>query len=278
MFALAALAFGACGGNQDYEVKEFDILPNETDSVFVTYLDSLKAYFSPLEIELLRQFKRNAEALETEKDFYEFYRKATTLRGTLSKHLNNYANKQRKAGKETFHEMPWISLLATGLDVRLIFDGMAYDVYIDYGALAKYAAKTEGSSDDAYISLMQAAYVPFAHQVAWENKAGKCSRLGAGTHLEVIKTARECIDKDAFFTKDAARIRDAAMSDILNSKLFCLDQKKARAELKKIMALTLPDDAVTEKLAAKLELLSQPEPQGLSFGCESGGCGATASR
>jgi hypothetical protein len=258
------------------EDKQKEEIPEriETDDMMALYKDSLKQYFSKIEIDLIRQYKINHENLKTTDDFYVFYRNANTLRKSLTKRLNK---KNQTKDIDHLHPLPWFEKLAKGYEVLRTPDKKHFGVYFDYNDLLEHAEQTEGEGDDYFIRLLQTAYFDHSDNPQWLNiidlQTGNfCSQLGSGTHFKILGMADRALAAASTFHKEIQKTKVQVLSDIVFNRRYCSSKKKVVTEIDEILSkvdLKEKEQAMLEKRKAQLIENASGEIQ---FGCSSGDC------
>ncbi len=245
----------------------------EEDSLIAVYRDSLLKYFSPLEMDLIRQYKYNHENLITEMDFYTFYRNANTLRKTLTKTLNKYAMKRRDANLP-LASFDWFENLARGYRVFRFEEQGRYMIFFDYLDLEEHAMQTEGTHDDEFISLLEMSYDSVTHKNNWTAEVGGtyCSQLGTGKHFEILQQANSVLESSRIFYKEIHKIQVALINDILFSQNYCNSMAEVRQEITKIIDEVEFTGKEIELLKIRLEQVSESEDFNLHFNCTTEDC------
>lgn len=248
----------------------------ESDPVFAQYADSLDFYFTSLETDLIKQYKKNHETLQTEQDFYYFYRNASTLKGALSKRMKNHAREFRKNGIQTLHTIEWFKTLAQGLDVAIVHNGLTYEVFFDYKDLHEHAFKTNGKADDEFVLLLEKCYVDHSYFPKWvmQMKGYKgCSKLGSGMHLEIFEQMDEALSHNDLFKTEIDRVKRDVMNDILYRHHYCYNQEKVSEEISTIISdVLIVSDHEKELLQKRLNGLKNGTAKDVQFGCLEGDC------
>lgn len=261
----------------DVITDEYTTVEDNSDPAFIQYADSLKMFFGPMEVDLLKQYKRNHENLKSQQDFVTFFSNANTLKAALKRTLQEHADSLRN--KENVGKMPELDFfnksIAKGLIVYTILDGKTYDIKYDFTDLTEYAGKTEGLQDDDYIKLYQLSYSPEDEFPLWLEKTPNnliASNLGDGHHLNILKQADFALQHGDLFRNKIRRLRTMVMNDIAYSRLYALPKAKAIAELRQIINEVKMEDNEAALLRKRLDELASGK--NIQFECTSGKCTA----
>ncbi len=260
---------------EEKNIKEFEqFYQEEQDPLFIKYKDSLEKYFSPLEIDLIKRYKNNHENLNSQEDFYYFYRNAFTLKKALSDKLKKHAQKIR-ALNGRLHPIDWFEELAEGMDIAIVHNNLTYEVFFDYQDFHDHADKTEGSADDDFIRLLEMSYLDHSFFPKWVKPISEykgCSRLGSGLHYKVLELAQLCNEHNSLFKSQIQRVRKDVINDIFARRIFCSSIQKAVAEINKICNHLAISEVETKLLQKRSEQLLKNKNNMIKFGCVTEDC------
>jgi hypothetical protein len=269
--------FVAC---QDKKLNFSDVTTEEVpDSLFSIHKDSMDKYFGPLEQALVRKYKENHKRMETQEEFYSFYRNTHVLKNNLKKTLQAHIKDMKERGimAEDMPDFSWFKLVAEGLEVADVQNHKNADVFYDYNMLLKYAQKTEGTADDEYTKLIRLSFEDDRYYPVWvkplpENEDLSCSLLGDGKHYKVFEQIIKARNAGDLFDRELAKLKSLLYRDIFFRKEYCLTAKDAISELE-LMAKKLDLKESDKKLfKARITQFQTPEKYKIQFNCESGDC------
>lgn len=283
------IMLGIASCKPDKEPDFDDVTTEETpkDSVFLAYEDSLNKYFGPLEQDLLKKYTENQKNLETELDFYNFYRRTQTLKQSLKRTLQAHIRQLQIEGvmKENMPDFSWFKKTAMGLDVADVEHHTTCDVFYNYDILKQYALRTEGTTDDEYTQLIRVCFEDGRYFPAWiktyeNNEDFGCTLLGEGKHYKAIeqyvKALKQSQASGGLFKKEIKKIRTLIMRNIIFTNEFCGSANKALEELELIVAridLESTDKSLKSLLEARIKQFKEVEKyEHLQFNCETGDC------
>ena len=259
---------------EEKNISEFSEYHIEEDSLFTIYKDSLKNYFSPLEIDLIRQYKINHENLRNEEDFYFFYRNARTLKKALSRKFHKNAIRIRKANAQLY-SIDWFKELAQGMDIAITHKGLTYEVFFDYMDFRNHAEKTMGDSDDSFIKLLEMSYSDHSAFPKWKKSLSEyegCSILGSGLHYKILKNAQSCQEKSDLFKIEIQKIKKDVISNILNEEHFCLSTKAVVREINRIVNELQMEEEENKLLRERTKEALENIHHSIQFDCASKNC------
>jgi hypothetical protein len=284
LIASAFIWLGGCSGGVNAPKDFSDVTTEvvEPDSLFGLYSDSLNKYFGALEQDLIRNYKKSREQLDTQEDFYAFYRNTHTLKVNLKRTLQSHLEEHRKTEGQADGYMPdftWFSELAKGLEVAAVKDSVSCDIFYDYDILLEYAKGTQGNADDEYTKLIRICFEDNNYYPIWvmpyaddANPDHSCSRLGSGKHYVAMRQLLIAQNSGELFRRELARVKRLLYRDIFLRKEYCYSAALAVKELQNIVRkldLKTDDQVLFE---ARIKHMQDPERYGLQFNCQSGEC------
>ncbi len=270
LLTLSVLSFFCCkkfGDSQaaaDLKSYETGEEPDPSEA-FTRYKDSLKVYFSELEIKLIRQYHINHENIRTLDDFYHFYANSLELQRQLTASLKDYI-KKNKLKPNQYPLLPWFTQVAKGLIVGNSEYG--YGVYLDCDDFKVHAEGTKETADDRFVQLIEMVYEPASNLPKWL-KVGKkgnfCSDLGSGLHYKVLRLIDDIMTDGAIFENELIKIQKMAMYDLLNANIYCRTFKEVSAEIENILRDVDTKKQTENQIRSRLaSMKSSPE---FHFGC-----------
>lgn len=258
------------------DVKRVELPP---DSLFNLYEDSLKKYFGPLENDLIRKYKENHKNLQTEQDFYNFYRRTHTLKVNLKKTLQAHIRQLQERGvmAEDMPDFSWFGKIAHGLEVAGVERHKTCDIFYDYNILLKYAQKTEGLQDDEYTKLIRVCFDDDNYYPVWiktfeENEDLGCSTLGDGKHFIAMEQMFKAQASGDLFKRELAKIKSLIYKDIFFRKEYCMESTDAIGELELMLRKLDLKDSDKVLFEARIKQFREPERYKIQFNCEEGNC------
>ncbi|MBX2841977.1 MAG: hypothetical protein KTR26_09395 [Flammeovirgaceae bacterium] len=217
------------------------------DEIFTTYNDSLEVYFGPLEISLIKNYRKSYKKLKTDQDFQEFLRNANTLKSSIAGIFQKNATKLKEEQK-SLYEVKWFNEITPGMEVKIVGDGDNYNLFFDYKTLNHKANKTMGNADDEYLKLLSICYDEKSYFPTWLRKInGKqfCSLLGTGKHYEILSQMDKALENGEVFNKEIHKVKSLVMSDILFARFYYKKIPSVIGELKDIQTkINLNDEEV----------------------------------
>jgi hypothetical protein len=271
----------SCSGSDDNKEKILETTHNEkiaehksNDPTYLKYEDSLARYFGDVEIDLIVHYQHSQESLKTPEDFSIFFRNTSTLRNSLVKRLKQYTDDQKLKGKTKVHPMPWFKELAPGLDIGVVKDSTAYDIFYNYKIWEEFASKTTGEADDEFMKLLLLCCSDYSYQPNWVTVIGEqsCSQLGSGKHFSALQQINVILDQNQLFMKEIAKIKNMIMADLLFGHYYCENSKKATDELNKILKSVSLKETETKMLKGRVQQFAEPKKYKIQFGCIKGNC------
>ena len=279
LFAIVLVLVSSCGPKKEINFDDVTTEPPPPDSLFTLYADSLNKYFGPLEQDLIRKYKENHKNLQTEQDFYNFYRRTHTLKINLKKTLQAHIKELQQRGvmAEDMPNFAWFKELARGLEVADVHHHTTCDIFYDYNILLKYAQNTEGNADDEYTKLIRVCfdddrYFPVWIQTFEDNDDLGCSLLGSGKHYIAIEQLIKAQEAGELFKRELAKIKSLVYKDIIFRKEYCLSAKEAISELKLIMKKLDIKDSDKVLFEARIKQFQEADKYKLQFNCSDGNC------
>lgn len=281
ILACCGFMFAACTGGVDTPTDFSDVTtePVKPDSLFMLYEDSLKKYFGALEQDLIRNYKKSREHLDTQEEFYTFYRNTHTLKVNLKRTLQTHVEFLKGNGMNDLPDFTWFQEIAKGLEVSDVDNNKSCDIFYNYDILLDYAQKTEGKADDAYTKLIRICFEDNNYYPIWvmpyendENPDYSCSRLGSGKHYIAMRQLLIAQDAGDLFKRELARVKRLIYKDIFFRHEYCYSSALAIKELQNIIRkldLKSNDKVLFE---ARIKQMEEPERYGLQFNCQSGDC------
>lgn len=285
--ALTGFVVYSCGTSQPTTSKEDleaeaeankPLTPEEIEEekFYATYNDSLRKYFSPLEIDMIKQYRRNHNKLETEEDFRTFFRNATTLKTSLSKTIQKSIDYYYQQGGKTLPNLHWFDYISDGLNLAEVgMEKPSYDLFYDYGRLVEFANKTSGKADDEFMKLLRMCYEDSSYRQNWVKPANTkmlCSKLGGGTHYEILRQADLAEAQGDLFSKEIQMLRIQIMNDILHWNYYCHDKKEVVESINKILTDIKLSEQDKQYLKLRIQQFEEPEKNQVHLGCNKGTC------
>ena len=276
LFLVSISSFTIFSCQEKYDPSKYSdviVTDDDVDMIFVKFDDSLRMYFGELEIDLLKQYKRNHEHIKTVNDFASFYRKSSTLRDALLRNLNESTEHHIKRGRKNMYHLYWFDKLALGLDITLTKDGKNYGVYFKYDDWLDHTKITEGKADDEFVRLLQAVYSRESPLPKWYSMVGMkhaCSNLGTGLHFEVLSKIDNIKEQTSLFNKELRKVKTGLISDILFKKDYCVSKKKVMTELEKITTKIKLDEKELKRIKDRMEKLKIEDS--IVYDCLTGNC------
>lgn len=239
LFVVCILGVSACQqdtGNQ----QEEGAVENSFDGVFDRFssIPEAKAYkadmirlLTPVEANLVLQFRENLEKVKTDQEFRTFFNHAQTLKTSLGSSLGN-----RKGAQEAA-DLSWFNQLTRALILEQVGEQKTYLIGFDYNHLAIVAQETEGTTDDVFIAAVQQCFVGTLNSPAWMAKtdSGHCSRLGTGVHFRLLEDLGKAMSAGDLFKPEILKTRTLIISDLLFAKNYCASHDAVVGEVEKIM-------------------------------------------
>lgn len=280
MFLMLSLAlFVACKDNKPKDFSDVTTEQQAPDSVFSIYKDSMNKYFGPLEQDLVRKYKENHKGMETQEEFYSFYRNTHILKNNLKKTLQAHIKDMKKRGimAEDMPDFSWFKVVAEGLDVADVQNHKNADVFYDYNMLLRYAQKTEGNADDEYAKLIRLSFEDNRYYPIWakpleQNEDLSCSLLGDGKHYKVFEQIIKARKAGDLFDREIAKLKSLLYRDIFFRKEYCLTAADAMNELELMIKKLDLKESDKKLFNARMTQFVTPGKYKIQFGCESGNC------
>ncbi|WP_020530616.1 hypothetical protein [Flexithrix dorotheae] len=217
------------------------------DEIFTVYQDSLEAYFGPLEISLIKNYRKSYKKLKTDQDFQEFLRNANTLKTSIAGIFQKNAEKL-KLEQKPIYEVKWFNEITPGMEVKVVGEGDNYNLFFDYKTLNQKAGETMGNADNEYLKLLSICYDEKNYFPTWLRKInGKqfCSLLGTGKHFEILSQMDKALEHGEVFNKEIHKVKSLVMSDILFARFYYKKIPSVIGELKDIKKkINLNDEEV----------------------------------
>jgi hypothetical protein len=267
---LLFLPLAACNDTSDTDQQ---IVQKDLDPDFGIYYDSLKHYFGDLEIDLIRQYRINHENMQSEEDFYKFFRRASTLRQSLSRTFNKAAQEELAEGQTQVHEVKWFADIVEGMEVLRKPDGKSYAIAFEFEDLEEHAAQTKGTADDNFVKLLHLTYYDHSDTYKWvhRNDDGTyCSELGNGKHLAALVQADKTLADSPVFSKEVQKAKVTIISDILFNKFYCMSKEESLKEIQQVIDQIELKKQEIELLTNRMKQLQTAGAAGVKFGCYSG--------
>ena len=278
-FILLAAAVISCGEEKPRDFSDVKTDEHKPASIFDLYQDSLNKYFGPLEQDLLRKYKENHNKMDTQEDFYSFYRNTHILKSNLKKTLQSHITELKDQGvmDSDIPEFSWFKVVAEGLEVGDIQGHTQADIFYDYNILLKYAQKTEGTADDEYTKLIRVCFEDDKYYPVWvksykENEDSGCSLLGDGKHFIAMEQILKAQAAGDLFDREIAKVKSLIYKDIFFKKEYCLQPEEAIEELQLIKDKLDLKDSDKRLFEARIQQFKDAEKYKLQFNCQSGDC------
>ncbi len=276
-FALIFLLAGTlCACKKYGDSRAADISSYESNeepdpsAEFTQYKDSLKKYFSELEVKLVRQYHINHEKIKNLDDFYHFYANSLELQRQLNESLKDYI-KKHNLSVESLYELNWFSEVAKGLMIKKTDNG--YGVFLDYEDFKVHASVTQETGDDKFVKLLEVVYEPSSIYPKWlkiDKSSNYCSNLGSGQHLKALKLIDEVLMEAKIFENELVKIQKMAMYDLMKNKFYCMEKKEVITEIEAILREVDIKKQTENEIRTRLEAMkTSPE---FRFGCMKVNC------
>lgn len=267
------------GAEKPTDFKDVTTETVKPDSLFMLYDDSLKKYFGALEQDLIRNYKKSHEHLDTQEEFYTFYRNTHTLKVNLKRALQTHVEFVRDKGMNDMPDFGWFQEIAKGLEVSDVDNKTNCDIFYNYDILLEYAKKTKGEADDAYTKLIRICFEDNNYYPIWvmpyqDDKSAdqSCSRLGSGKHYIAMRQLLIAQESGDLFKRELSRVKRLIYKDVFFRNEYCYSSALAIKELQNIIRkldLKNNDKVLFE---ARIKQMQEADRYGLQFNCQSGDC------
>lgn len=271
--------FVACGDNKPKDFSDVETKAQTLDSVSTVYKDSMNKYFGPLEQDLITKYRENHKGMQTQDEFYSFYRNTHILKNNLKKTLQSHIKDMQARGvmAEDMPDFSWFGAVAEGLEVADVQNNKNADIFYNYNTLLKYAQKTEGNEDDEFAKLIRMSFEDDKYYPIWvkslmQNEDLSCSLLGDGQHYKVFEQMIKAREAGDLFDREIAKLKSLLYRDIFFRKEYCMSSADALSELELIIKKLNLKESDKKLFAARITQFQTPDKYKIQFSCDSGDC------
>lgn len=243
-----------------------------------TWDDSLKKYFTQVQIVRIKLAKEQFQKIATAQDLARFYRITLPALATIMDAQINVITPTESSGDDSpAPHWAWFPNYFPVLSSDVLCSECSYGPMIELKPIQAKAAATPGREDDLFFDLANIVYSGrYQANSSIYNADGwfvlvncdlcAASTLGSGKRVDMLNAIERASPARAIFGQEIDRILDAVL--MVHDDHYYYDQATTLAELDKMLASPL----LTAEQKTKLQDYRKEIIAKSSFGCSAGNC------
>jgi len=247
-------------------------------SIDPVYEDSLKRFFTPEQLDLIKKARIQFNNIKTSTDMAEYFRNTINkVTDILNKQVDVITPTETSGDNSPAASWSWFSDYYPGFSGSADCSECSFTMKTGLGELQEKASATEGMEDDAFFDLCNSVYgggYVELFNVGWWYELIGCdfcaaSIFGNGQRLEILRKI-EKIDGNtkAMFAPEIEHFQEAATSEAFPER-YAKSKKEILDELNAILEISILTSTQRDRLMSLKKDIEADKPQ---FDCNTRDC------